>query len=254
MAKIIDFLPNRPQKKPLHKAIKGYFRSIKYLIKHLFISYDNEPTKPKLELPTYEKLSEQDAEKYLPHCKEIYESSVERFSAIQNKAQQLLGFISLSSTVIGGLIAFAYKDKTSYSTIEYHLILTLFASVVIFSFLSLLAIYRCIRVKSHYKPFISAIIDFEKVDYNQYKASKCCYDYLDCAIYNEVINDHIADFLRAAQMLFLLSLTLLLFLGCIFLGLMLIQSPNTNGVTKVQLESSTIDELERILIKALRDK
>lgn len=252
MDKMIDYIPKKPKKISFKLATKKVFVNFCYLVTNLFSFYEQEPCPPKQQFPDINTFEDKDAEKYLNSCWKIFDSSRERTQGIQTKAQQLLGFISLLSPILIGTIAYIFKQNEFLQQPYLIPLMSFFGFVIIILFLTLWAILRCISVKVAYAPFVFSVIDPQNGCYKCYSAANECVMLLDCAIYNEVMNDLIAEYLRAAQYLFGLALTLLLIVLPIIIYL--IHPIILQGNTQVfKIDENSIKEIDEIVNKYLQE-
>lgn len=204
-----DYLFQRPDKVKLSKAFLEYLIMIKYLLWYVLTPVEQELRDPKRRLPD---LPPEELEKNLRLIsKELYEESLKRFDNIQTKAQQMLGFLSLIMPLFTALFVYIWNTlRPTVSPIIFWCLTVVFFLTIITLVLVLFSILRCLSVTSLMTPFIEVVYDTKRNKYHDYSPAREVHVFLECALYNQVRNDQLADFVKAAQVFFGLALGFLI--------------------------------------------
>ncbi|WP_338826205.1 hypothetical protein MTBGP_06950 [Moorella thermoacetica] len=208
---LYDYLPQRPEKVKFGKSIVNFVLMIIYLLGCIFIPVERDLRKPNIELPTLP--NEELGEKLKPISKGIFEQSQKRFNDIQTKAHQMLGFLSLLTPLITTLLVYVWNTFRSMFLFGF-LIGGLFITIILL-ILVLLSIMRCLSVTSIMIPFVEVVFDTEQNKYLDYSPARETQVFLECALYNHVRNDQLAEFVKAAQVFLGLAIGLLILISLI---------------------------------------
>ncbi len=218
-----DYLFQRPAKVKLGKAILKHVITVKYLLWHVLVPVERDLRDPEKRLPTIP--TEELGKEVMLIAKEMYEESQKRFYSIQTKAQQMLGYLSFITPLITALLVFVWKTfRSTISTIMFWLLVGAFFVTIILLVLVLLSILRCLSVTSLMIPFIDIVYDTKQHKYHDYSSAREAHVFLECALYNQVRNDQIADFLKAAQVFLGLALGFLILTSMVVATVVIINS------------------------------
>ena len=192
--------------KLLWKPIREFVQAILCPLK----PYESDPTKPDRELPE----DAQDvADEQLMQCHSIFDASEARRTRIEQKAQWLFSSIAFLMPALGSVLVFLTRDST-FQTQSCPLsfgMLIISASLLTLCFIAAL---RAMWVRPHDDLYIHSVIDSETGNFLDYRRDFHARGLLYCAIMNTARNDHVAQFVKSAQIL-LMTAVLSFVLGLI---------------------------------------
>lgn len=185
----------------LSKELKAFFNAFL----HTIMLYDGKIEPPKKQLDFESELTKEQVDQ----SKLIFNNSVRRREKLESKAEKLLGLLMIFTPLFSVLVTYLFSVKIHSNLLRIFLYLALCISILSI-FLALIAILRSRKVGDIEEPFISVIIDHENDKIHKYSAKREGLGYLYCAINNQVRNDHIADFVRAAEYFVLINFIFLI--------------------------------------------
>jgi hypothetical protein len=134
---------------------------------------------------------------------------IRRREKLESKAEKLLSLLLIFTPLFSALITYIFSKD-----IQYGLFTIMFYCTLGFSVISVLiafiAIFRSRKVGDIEEPFISTIIDHENDKLHKYSSKREGFGFLYCAINNQVRNDYVADFVRAAEYFILMNFIFLM--------------------------------------------
>lgn len=130
-------------------------------------------------------------------CHELYDNANKRIKLLEEKAYKLLPYIS----ALFAFISFVFM-KTSICSSRIFYILALIAM-----FISILVSFRCVNIKTKMEYFVPTIFDFTH-EKPRPKLNKkyIAHELLEMAIFNQNVADSIADMLKCARHLLVISI------------------------------------------------
>jgi hypothetical protein len=172
-------------------------------------------------------------------CKHISVEAEERQTTLATKATGLLSLIVIVVPLTASLAVFIrQQDVASWVA---HISLILNGLAFLFLLLALFASLRALSIRSHERLFVGAVIDHDDDMVRKYSADFFGRGLLHIAASRHAVCDHIADFVRAAQV-FLTVGTVLIAISAAALvpGI----EPDTKTIHgSLELEPSTISVL-----------
>lgn len=208
------------EKLSLSKMLK-FFHDFWILLIHS-LSPHEFPREPNEELPDIES---KDGKIY-DVCLNIYNDANERIDKIENKAFNLIRYIS----ALFAVFAFIFVQLADSFFFKIILLISIILLII-----SIIISFRCLNVKSIKTIFIPDIYDFESKEAKEnFKKKKILKTYLNNSIYNHNVADNLADMLKAARYVLITAM----FVGLIGSGTALsIQYFDT-----IKKESSKVDK------------
>lgn len=217
MAELKDFLykPIKTDKIKILSSLKSNFRIIYHsLLPHSF------PEEPKEKI-TIDSIKKKDVDLIYESSLEIYKDSKERIKALENKAFNLMTYISAITAILIFLLNKEINTLTKIFTIISILILLL----------ALLLSLRCIGIKIQKTLFINSMFEFGEKSPKSKDKKHISVELINNSLFNQNIADNTTDILRASR--------ILLFYGIIFSSISFftyIISNNNNNVRERQIE------------------
>lgn len=142
-------------------------------------------------------------------AEQIYQRSEHRFERLEEKSHKIFGIATFFIPIILGVFTYVVDEMQS-RLVFYPLSLSLALYVI-----SLWCSLRAIRVKERQSPGISLIINTQENKMESAPKEKVVACYLYCAQCNERVNDHIANFIRAAESFIFLAVIVTVLTGAI---------------------------------------
>ncbi|WP_319406137.1 hypothetical protein [uncultured Desulfosarcina sp.] len=215
MSDLHSYIPKRPKKlfnikeicEKLCKEAKAFF----CVFFHTITLHDNAILSSEKPLEFKEEITKEQVDQ----CKYFFESSIRRREKLELKAEKLLSLLLIFTPLFSALITYIFSKDIPYGllTIMFHCALGLSVFSVLIAFI---AIFRSRKVSDIEEPFISTIIDHGNDKLHEYSQKREGLGFLYCAINNQVRNDYVADFVRAAEYFILLNFIFLMISVVIF--------------------------------------
>lgn len=133
-------------------------------------------------------------------CEGIFDSAEERRGQLEQKAQWTFTAVGLVTPSLASIFVFALNDSTFTSSSRAPPI-TLLSLSAAFMLLSYVSAARALWVRGREVLQLGSVIDMQTGEFLAYKAAERARGLLYCAAMNTAYNDHIAQFVRGAQVL-----------------------------------------------------
>ena len=214
-------------------SCRGWLRGLRKLFEQFVLiviqpltPYESTPPQPKNDIPRPPK----DLPKsQLAQCQAIFEEAQDRREHIERKAQWTFAAIAILIPFHASASLFLILELPLEKGIGTFLfVLLLFAAL--FLILSFLSAARALSVQPRQFLFIKAIIN-EDGTFRKYKRHFHARGLLYCASTNTAMNDHIAQFVKGAQVLMVLAALLLVTVATAEL-FMILFSDNAQGMLR----------------------
>lgn len=216
MAQLTDYLPGKPKRLGLAKAVIRELKANWKLFCHLIFPYEYVLQNSAKQFPDMTNLEGLQGDLFRRTCKELYEEAKERISAIQQKTEQLLGLIGIVAPITVALVIYLWRN-TKQLTITTKWILGISSLIpAVLLFLATWASLRCLKVTTFEIPFVKMVFDPEPETYLPTSDVREGKEYMECAVYNQVRADQLTDFLRLGQSLFGAAIITLLLASLVF--------------------------------------
>ena len=192
------------------KALKTSISRFVYAFVQPLIPYEAGPTIPEKELP--EEAGDV-ADEQLLQCQSIFDASEARRTHIEQKAQWLFTAIAFLMPALGSVLVFLLREP-AFGTQSCPLSVGILLAAAFLLILCFIAASRAMAVRSREVLHMHAVVDEQTGAFREYRKDFHAQGLLYCATVNTATNDHIAQFVRSAQIL-LTTAILLFVLGLI---------------------------------------
>jgi hypothetical protein len=169
------------------------------------VPFDAAATPP-AEFPT-ESVEKEDEEDCVKFCQAIFDAAEERRGQLEQKAQWTFTAIGLIAPSLASIFVFALNDPT-FTRVERAFPIIFLSLSAILMLLSYVSAARALWVRGREVLYLGAVIDLESGAFKPYSAAERARGFLYCASMNTAYNDHVAQFVRGAQVLAAVSIIL----------------------------------------------
>lgn len=223
MSDLQSYIPRRQKRisgfknilRKLSKESKSFFCAFL----HAITLYERTLTPSTKQLEFEDELCKEQVDQ----CKYIFENSIRRREKLETKAEKLLSLLLIFTPLFSALITYIFSKEIQHGKLILFFYIAL--GISIFSVLvAFISIFRARKVSDIEEPFLPTIVDYENDKIHKYSETREGLGYLYCAINNQVRNDHVADFVRAAEYFILLTFSFLIISVLIFIAII----PTTN--------------------------
>jgi hypothetical protein len=132
-------------------------------------------------------------------CQEIFDQQEERRTHLEQKAQWTFAIIIFLVPLLTSIYVLLFRDTSAHTTNRFFATCFLFISGVLL-LLGFISIVRAILVQARETLFLSALID-QTGQFLNYSKARHAKGLLWCGAMNTASNDHIAQFVKGAQIL-----------------------------------------------------
>ena len=174
------------------------------------IPYKSSPTIPKKDLPED---AGDVADEQLIQCQWIFDAGEARLAHIEKKAQWLFTSIAFLMPALGSVLVFLFREP-AFGTQSCPLSIGILLAAACLLILCFIAASRAMAVRSREILHMHAVVDEQTGAFLEYRKDFHAQGLLYCATMNTATNDHIAQFVRSAQIL-LTTAVVLFVLGLI---------------------------------------
>ena len=189
------------------KAVTKFLFRLGYVFLQPLIPYESGPTIPKKELP--EEAGDV-ADEQLMQCQSIFDASEARCTHIEQKAQWLFTAIAFLMPTLGSVLVFLIRDP-AFRTQGCPLSLGILLAAACLLILCFIASSRAMAVRAREILHMHAVVDRQTGAFLEYRKDFHAQGLLYCATMNTATNDHIAQFVRSAQILLTTAVVLFVF-------------------------------------------
>ena len=177
-------------------AAKSILRLCYFILQSL-IPYESGLTVPKKELP--EEAGDVSDEQ-LRQCQSIFDASEARRAHMEQKAQWLFTSIAFLMPALGSVLVFLFRE-TAFGSHGCPLSLSILMAAACLLILCFIAASRAMAVRAREVLHMHAVVDENSGEFLEYRKNFHAQGLLYCATMNTATNDHIAQFVRSAQVL-----------------------------------------------------
>ena len=149
----------------------------------------------------------EEADAYLEVCEGIFDSAEERRGQLEQKAQWTFTAVGLVTPSLASIFVFALNDPT-FTPTSRALPITLLSLSAAVMLLSYVSAARALWVRGREVLQLRSVIDMQTGEFLAFQAAERARGLLYCASMNTAYNDHIAQFVRGAQVLAATSIIL----------------------------------------------
>ena len=158
------------------------------------------------DFPT-DRLDEDEEENCVEFCQMVFDAAEDRRGQLEQKAQWTFAAIGLITPSLASIFAFVLNDP-AFSKAERVVPLLILSLSSVIMLLSYVSAARALWVRGREVLYLEAVIDPLSGAFKAYNAAERARGFLYCASMNTAYNDHVAQFVRGAQMLAALSIIL----------------------------------------------
>jgi len=242
-----SYFANRPIPRRLSvETLCNLGRTILYLFSHTITSYD--PALPKLDTITLEAPSGCIQRDQVDLCRLIYDGEEHRREKIEEKSIAALSVAALLTPLIVSAVVYL-TSSSRFVASEQKVVLVIYS----LSFLSLLVAFiasvRATGIRAQSTLHIHSVIDPNTKAVKEYTPDYFGRGLLFCASTNAAVNDHIADFVRAAQV-FLTLAVFFLVIGAVPLAFTSHSKTEAQDISRaIQAESEALTKISESTAK-----
>jgi hypothetical protein len=170
-------------------------------------------------------------EAQVKQCQWIFDQAAARRLHLEQKAQSTFGLMLFLVPLLASLFVFVIS-KSPASRVELRLFAAgLLSLSAVFLFLGFIAAVRAISVKAQETLYVHSVID-DAGKFREYKEGFHARGLLYCAVMNEAMNDHIAQFVKGAHVLTAAAVIAVMF-AAVPTGFALSAMPASPAETKI---------------------
>lgn len=198
------FLASRPRRKaprPLHSAA-ALGRNLWHLFTHTFASFESAPTPPADITDGTPSGSFKD--EHISLCQAIFDLQERRQERLEAKAQVVQGVVALIAPLLIALVVLLLTPGSGVGSPPGALPLA--SGALVFVFVALVASLRAVEIRNRQSLHVGAVVSEAAQSVEPYDPNRHARGLLWCAAMNSAMNDHVADFVRSAQLFLLLSI------------------------------------------------
>jgi hypothetical protein len=179
-------------------SLKNHFlqslRGLRSIVWQIFVPFRSQPEPiPPLPAPTSAL-----TDAHIDQCQSIFDQANERGAHLEQKAQSTFGLMLFLAPVVASVFVFIITKATSSGTATGVVTVGLLLVSLIFLLLAFISAVRAISVKASEKLFIGSVVD-DGGQFREYDRAFHARGLLHCAAMNEGMNDHLAQFVKGAQ-------------------------------------------------------
>jgi len=208
-----DYLPKKPAPLPRRKVpsyLKRLFVRSLIALKKLFWFHEEQPGPPNEIFPTDEReLSEEQRQQ----CKEIFDGSRERLSALEVRASSLVYAVVILVPLALAAWGFLWRNSAALSPWLLRAVVVLCLLSLVSALGAVVASFRAGSILPVQWPGPGSLFDLQEGVRREYNAEFDGYGLFSCAWTNHALADHRYDFIRAGQVLVSATLVFLLLAG-----------------------------------------
>ena len=152
-------------------------------------------------------------------CASLCSIDVKR-DALEWKKKALWTFAAISfiTPVLASILIFIFQGKeTTFNDHQLSLVLLTFSAILLFC--SFISVFRAVAIRGRVDLYIHAVIGEHTGNFKDYDKKTHAQGLLYCTVRNTALNDHIALFVKNAQILLVLAASCFA-VGAVFLGLL----------------------------------
>src|SRR5208337_1977535 len=199
----------RPERIPLkiwisRTAFRRAIKSALYLFAHTVLPYAGKPTSPQRQM-TFDEPKGKIQQDHVALCQHIFETVESRRGRLEEKSSSMVTMLSILAPLIVSFLVFVIISDLSLSCLRVvAIVLATFSVISIL--LAITAIFRTLWIQSSQVLYFGSIIDYEKDEIKSFDADAIARGLLSTSSYNNALNDHLADFVKASQFLSMVSI------------------------------------------------
>jgi hypothetical protein len=161
----------------------------------------------------------------------IFDQAEKRRAHLEQKAQSTFGLMIFLVPLLSSIFVFISTRVATSGAMSWTLAIGLMAIPTLFLLLGFISALRAVGVKDGQGLFLQSVIE-EGGQFRKYSKAFHAYGLLYCAAMNEAMNDHLAQFVKGAQILTAAAVIALAIIA-IPVSLVLSKSPSSPSPTKI---------------------
>jgi hypothetical protein len=206
----VDFIPRPPRslckipRSERRRNLKRLIARFPAIVRQALTPFDDKPTEPS---PLPQDEAAIPAEQ-VEHCEWIFDQAEQRATSLEQKAQWTFGLIAFLAPLLAGSFVFFIKEPTEEGIYKNAAIMIVsLASVLLL--LGFICALRAVSVSRRETLFIASALDMTTGEFLKYDNAFRARGLLYCASMNTAMNDHIANFVKAAHIFSAIAVVLL---------------------------------------------
>lgn len=161
----------------------------------------------------------------------IFDQAEKRRAHLEQKAQSTFGLMIFLVPLLSTIFVFISTRVATSGAMSWTLAIGLMAIPTLFLLLGFISALRAVGVKDGQGLFLQSVIE-ESGQFRKYSRAFHAYGLLYCAAMNEAMNDHLAQFVKGAQILTAAAVITLAIIA-IPVSLVLLKSPSSPSRTNI---------------------
>jgi hypothetical protein len=241
------YFAKRPTPRRLSwETLKQSGRTVWHLFRHTLASYDPNP--PELTALTSDNPKGSIQREQIELCRLVYDTEEHRHEKVEEKATATLSLVAaLTPFIVSAVVYMA--TSSAFSARERGFALVIFALSFLSLLIAFIASVRATGIRAVKSLHIHSVIDPETDVIKAFNPDSFGRGLLWCASVNSAVNDHIADFVRAAQMFLVFSVILLVFAAAPVLVMLKPTSQPQEITGNVKVQSAALQEISGSMTK-----
>lgn len=203
-----QYFAGSPERRPISRQIIAQWgRNVRHLFSHTLSSYQDLPPSP--QSITQAKPEGTIDKDQLPICKLVYETEEARQEKLERKSTATISLVAaITPFIVAAMVYIRTSAGLSYGGRVATFVLSIFAFIPLL--LAFIASLRATGIRAYQYLHIPAVIDTQRDTIRPFSVDFFGRGLLWCASVNGSLNNHIADFVRAAHVFLVVSVILLL--------------------------------------------
>lgn len=228
------------------ETLKQSGRTVWHLFRHTFASYDPNP--PELTALTSDNPKGSIQKEQVELCRLVYDTEEHRHEKLEEKSTATFSLLAAITPFIVSAVVYM-ATSSAFAAGERRFALVIFALSFVSLLIAFLASVRATGIRAVTSLHIHSVID-PKTDFiKPFNPDYFGRGLLWCASVNSAVNDHIADFVRAAQVFLVFSVILLVFAAAPVLVILKPTAKPQEIRGTVQVQSAALQEISGSISK-----
>lgn len=237
------FQPRPPLRRKLSvretwRSVCGLTKTFAYLVGHTLGSFEQDPEPASVQISDSVPSGRFDAGT-LAISQAISASSIARLEKLEQKATTLLSVIAVVAPITASVAVFIKQQALPVWASNFTLIFDVAGALIVL--MAFVAALRALAVRGHQELYLDAVIDRNTDSVRPYSDDFWGRGLLWTAANRQAVCDHIADFVRAAQVFLVVGVVLLVLAAFPVLTVMRDDVQEITGT--IRLSSETVDAL-----------
>ncbi len=188
--------PPAVQPRALAEHLRHLLRCARYILWQIVVPFNSRPE----EIDAFPEPQAEVTDSHVEQCQWIFDQAEERRIHLEQKAQSTFGLMVFLVPLLASLFVFIINRATTSGTgIRTLAIGALIVSAVLL-LLGFISAVRAISVKSSETLYLDSVID-KAGQFREYSKAFHARGLLYCAVMNQAMNDHLAQFVKGAHLL-----------------------------------------------------